>query len=108
MGPEQFAEACRAERDALLALYTDPNGRSAVGGHLVKAELSEIQKQHVHAALHDAVTDTLYTLLLALDGSAALGGQQQQFFRLADENGAPIASGDGGLEAAAYAALQES
>ena len=52
------------------------------------------------------LTDAWYTLLLALDGAASLGGVQQEY-DLRDETGAKI-SGDGELEAAAYDHFQES
>ena len=105
MGPKEFATACRDERDAMLATYANPNGTSAVGEHLRAADLSDAQRKHVLAALCDALTDAHYNLLLALDGSASIGGQQQAF-KLTDENGNSIASGDGRLEAAAWDALQ--
>lgn len=107
MGPKEFAEACREERDAMLAIYADARSGSEVGEHLRAANLTEIQRKHVLAALNGALTDILYNLLVALDGSASIGGQQQ-VFRLTDENGCEVASGDGRLEAAAWTALQQS
>jgi len=106
MGPENLAEACKEERDALLALYADVDGGSSVGEHLRVADLSQAQHEHVIAALHDALTDAFYTMLLALDGAASLGGRQQAY-TLSDASGSAIASGDGRLEAAAWAALQK-
>jgi hypothetical protein len=105
MGPEDFATACRIERDAMLALYNGPPGESAVAAHLAAANLSSAQREHVQAALRDALTDTLYHLLLALDGCASLGGKQQSY-TLHDEGGQVVANGDGALEAAAWAALR--
>ncbi|ARS29445.1 hypothetical protein KC8_19440 [Sphingomonas sp. KC8] len=90
----------------MLALYADAGGGSAVGERLRAAGLSENQTKEVFAALNGALTDAFYTVLLALDGSAALGGQQQTF-QLADQHGTPIASGDGRLESAAWVALQQ-
>jgi hypothetical protein len=106
MGPKAFAEACKEERDTMLALYADTTGGSAVSEHLRAASLSDDQRKHVLAALNGALTDAFYTMLLALDGSASLGGRQHSF-QLRGEDGAPIASGDGRLEAAAWNALQE-
>ncbi|MGE4304802.1 MAG: hypothetical protein AB7E24_12320 [Novosphingobium sp.] len=51
-----------------------------------------------------ALTDTIYTLLLALDGAASLDGDQRSF-TITDESGTVISNGDGRLEAAAWDAF---
>lgn len=104
MGPKEFAAACREERDALLSALTDSSGETAVAGHLAAAGLTVSQRQHVFAAIDAALTDTFYTMLLALDGSASLGGNQCSFV-VTDESGNIVANGDGRLEAAAWDAF---
>jgi len=105
MGPKEFAEACREERDALFSSFTSSSGDGAVAVQLAAANLSPSQREHVCAAIGMALTDTFYTILLALDGSASLGGIQHSF-KLTDEGGETVANGDGRLEAAAWEALQ--
>lgn len=105
MGPKDFAVACRDERDALLAAYTQTSTGTAVARHVAAAALSDGQRKHVIAAIDAALTDAFYTILLALDGSGSLGGTQQPFV-LKDESGDTIANGDGQLEAEAWHALQ--
>jgi len=106
MKPEEFAQAVRDERDTLLSSFANPSGGTAVGAHLLAANLSSSQQEEVLAAIDAALTDAFYTLLLALDGSASLGGAQQSFL-VSDENGGVIANGDGRLEAAAWNVFHE-
>jgi hypothetical protein len=89
----------------MLAEYAKLNGQSEVGRHLRAAGLSGAQREHVAKALETALTDAFYTILLALDGAASLGGEQQ-VYRVVDEGGHTISGGDGTLEAAAFTALQ--
>lgn len=100
-----FVTAAKAERDALALTYGAANTGSSVGELLAEAQLTEGQRQKVVAALGQAVTDAFYTMLLALDGAASLGGTQQSY-RLIDENGSPVSEGDGSLEAAAFEVFQ--
>lgn len=104
MDAQDFAAACREERDTLLSSFADVSGGTVVAAHLATANLTQSQRKQVFAALDAALTDTFYTLLLALDGSAALAGKQHSFV-LTDEAGNTIANGDGRLEAAAWAAF---
>jgi hypothetical protein len=105
MGPEDFAKACRAERDTLLKLYRDKSGETEVASQLSAANLTSDQQNRVIAVIDTVLTDAYYGLLLALDGSASLGGIQERFV-LTDGHGNTIANGDGRLEAAAWDALQ--
>lgn len=104
MGPKDFAAACREERDALFSDVTDLSRGTAVAAHLAAASLTVPQREQVFAALGVALTDTFYIILLALDGSASLGGNQCSFV-VTDESGKTVANGDGLLEAAAWDAF---
>lgn len=107
MATEAFVRACKAERDALLASYADPDRGTVVGQHLRAAELSEGQRRKVVAALDVALTDAFYALLMGLASAGSLGGMQQRY-RLADEGGRPIApNSDADLEATAFELFQE-
>ena len=74
---------------------------------LHQAGLSDSQRKSVHAALGTTLADAFYTILLGVDGAAALGGLQQSY-RIEDEGGNVISAGDGDLEAAAFEVFQES
>jgi len=106
MTPPDFVLALKRERDAMLAAYLAAESGSQVGLLLRQAGLSDSQREIVHAALDAALTDAYYTILLGLDGAAALGGVQQSY-RIADEAGNVVSEGDGELEAAAFEIFQE-
>jgi hypothetical protein len=91
----------------MLSSFADLSGGTAVAGHLAAASLTAAQRQQVLAAIGAAVTDTFYTLLLSLDGSASLGGTQRTFI-VTDESGNVVANGDGRLEASAWDAFHAS
>jgi hypothetical protein len=106
MTTREFVEACKEERDALLALYANPASGSAVGVHLKVANLTEQQRGEVIAALDVALTDAFYTLLMGLAGAGSLGGTQQ-IYQLFDEHSRPISrAGKGDLEALAFELFQ--
>jgi hypothetical protein len=102
----EFVTALRQERDALLAGYAAREPTSHVGALLAQANLTGTQRESALAALHSALTDAFYTILLGLDGAAPLGGTQRSY-RLVDENGVVISAGDGALEELAYELFQD-
>lgn len=104
MSAEAFAGACKQKRDEIFAAYVDPNGQSYVSIKLKAAQLTDAQRVDITAALNAALTDVFYTMLMALDGAATLGGRQRHY-RLVDDEGRTISNGDGDLEAAAYEAF---
>ena len=104
MNATGFALECKRERDAMFALYSDPSGGSAVAAFIEKASLTREQRKLIFAALDTALTDAFYTMLLGIDGAAALG-DGQQIYTLRDELGDVVSSGNGALEQAAYEAF---
>nr|WP_321439616.1 hypothetical protein [uncultured Hyphomonas sp.] len=105
MDAQGFATLCKQERDAMLAEYKNSSGSTAVANHLMAAGLNSNQREHVIKALDVALTDTFYTILMALDGEASLGAVQQEY-RVQDENGNIVCRGDGWLADAAYVVFQ--
>jgi hypothetical protein len=107
MDQRGFVLSFRRERDAMLASYVAPVPDTYVGRLLHEAQLDDTQREKVVEALGTAITDVLYTVLLGLDGCAAIGGTQQAY-RIADESGAIISTGKGGeLEELAFELLQQ-
>ncbi|TBU85621.1 hypothetical protein [Phytopseudomonas dryadis] len=88
----------------VLSLLRPDSGRAATA-KLQALELSSEQTGLLLELLDQVLGDTLYTLLLGLDGGAAVGGEQQRM-RLLNEAGTEI-SPCGELEAEAYAQLIE-
>lgn len=101
----EFVMGLKKERDALFASYVGPDSLSDVAQQLQQAQLSDEQSGKVAAALDVALTDAFYTILLALDGAASLNGSQQSY-RLENELGEVISTGDGSLEARAFEVFQ--
>ena len=96
----EFALLWRAEREHLLAAFLDPDSQSSVTEIVSGLGLSPEQARGVREMLGQALTDTMYTLLLGLDGAASIGGRQESY-RLFTEGGDQL-SGAGRLEEAAW------
>ncbi len=101
MTPRQFARGLAAEKDDLLKAYFARNSEYAVAITMRSLGLTPAQKRGLRRLMDAAMTDLCYTILLALDGEASLGGMLQQEFSLSDETGNRI-TGGGELEAAAW------
>ncbi len=85
MDAKEFAECWKKERDYLLELYTSGEEETAVSALIGKMDLSSVQKDQIKSVLGQVLTDTFYTLLLGLDGSASIGGTQHTF-KIYDED----------------------
>jgi hypothetical protein len=96
----EFALLWRAERDHLLSSFMDANSQSSAATVASGLGLSPDQARGVREVLELALTDTMYTLLLGLDGAASIGGRQESY-RLFSEDGDQL-SGAGTLEEAAW------
>jgi hypothetical protein len=109
MNADEFAKNCRAEKDSMVRDYFDaqPEDEPAVGSLIKSLELSDDQTIVLREILDGALTEAFYLLLLAIDGSASLNGDQQMY-ELRDEDGNIVSAGDGDLEAAAFDYFQES
>jgi hypothetical protein len=103
MDADAFVAKWYAEKEQLLAAAWAPGTESAA--RIAAMALSPAQAQQLREVLDVFATDAMYTLLLGLDGSAALGGDQRHYTVL-DEDGSVIAE-EGDLEAAAYAWFHE-
>ncbi|HXU92984.1 MAG TPA: hypothetical protein VFP33_04945 [Gallionella sp.] len=104
MTPNEFVRHCAQEKTDLLAAYFNPTADTAVGAAIASLQLSTEQREAMKTILDTALTDAFYTMLLALDGEASLGGKQESY-RLVDSEGNLIAGG-GELEAAAWQNFQ--
>jgi hypothetical protein len=98
--PLQFAQLWRAEKELLLSSFLEPDSGSQVAAAVTGLALSTDQVQGLRELLNVALTDTMYTLLLGLDGCASIGGEQQ-CYRVLAESGDEL-TGEGRLEQAAW------
>ena len=106
MTAAEFAQLCRLEKDQMLESYLADCGESRVSAGIASLGLDGDQMKKLAEVIDGVLTDTFYTLLLALDGGASLGGVQQ-VYRVHDEQG-HLLSECGDLEAAAFEVFQES
>ena len=98
MTPGQFVKLFAKEKRAMLGSYLgDPE--TAVGAQIKAMDLSAKELKSLRAVLDGVLTDAFYTVLLALDGAASLGGKQVTY-SLRDEGGRELTGGE--IEAAAW------
>ncbi len=103
MNADAFVAKWYAEKEQLLAAAWTPG--TELAARITAMALSPMQAQQLRDVLDVLATDAMYTLLLGLDGSAALGGDQRHYTVL-DEDGSVIAD-EGDLEAGAHAWFHE-
>ena len=106
MDAKEFVANWNALRAELLESYLAPNdlapnGASDVAARVRAMGLSAAQREKMRDVLDGVLRDTMYTLLLGLDGAASIGGDQQAF-TITDEEGNVIE----GIEDEAWACLQ--
>jgi hypothetical protein len=102
----EFAKACWEQKEEMLKMYfsDDPNNPHKAFCNILisKLDLPKEKKDLLYEIIDTALTDTFYTLLLALDGCAAIGSSgMQQMYKIITEDDVLI-SECGDLEAAAY------
>lgn len=81
-----FAGHCDELRTELVRDFTNPASGSTVAAKIAALGLDAAQSRQLAAIVDTMVRDTVYTMLLGLDGAASLGNCQQHF-TLTDENG---------------------
>jgi hypothetical protein len=83
MNSAKFISLLKAEIDSSLRLYSDSS--SNIGKRLGSMRLSESDRLEVLNIVKEAVTENLYVLISALEGSSSLDGEQQ-IYTLSNEN----------------------
>ncbi len=97
---EQFVDGFAKQRIESLSTYFAPSSGSEVATEIAALQLSAEQARKLRRIIDGVLRDTLYTVLLGLDGAAAIGGQQERY-DLRAEDGTRL-TGSGELEALAY------
>ena len=91
-------------KQQLLDLFVDEKNASEVSALIERLDLSVHQKQQLRNIVDSILRDTIYTILLGLDGVASVGNNQQTY-TLLDESGVP-AYASGQLESEAWEQFQ--
>ena len=105
MTGEEFVRHCFAEKEAALALYAAPSAGTKAGTLLSELTADGTDREKLLQLLDTVMTESWYTMLLALDGSASLDGTQMTY-ELRDEDG-NILNECGELESAAWEVFME-
>jgi hypothetical protein len=90
--PEELVERFFLLKQELLKLYLRVPPETQVGLKVASLALAPSQQTTMKAILDGVLNDALYTVLLALDGEASMGGVQEQF-KLYDESGNLLTGG---------------
>ena len=105
MTGEEFVRLCFEEKESILREYCDPETESTVGAMVRDLVRAGADQETLHKLLDLVLTENWYSMLLALDGSASLGGEQMTY-EVRDEDG-NILNECGELEAAAWEVFME-
>ena len=98
MSAKQFVANWNSEKKSLLQQFF--GGNTLASKQIAAMELSPVQTAQLQQVLDTVLTDTMYTLLLGLDGAASIGVHQQAY-QIRDEAG-NLVSNCGELEAEAF------
>ena len=79
MTPREFAKMWFDEKAALVSTFLDDSSQSSVSVAVSQLGLSPKQIWGLRTVLDLAIADTMYTLLLGLDGCASIGGRQETY-----------------------------
>jgi len=92
MRAEEFVNLFYSEKQDLLKAFFDHSDKTHVGKLISEMKLNVKQQTQIRGVMDAALTDCLYTVLIGLDGGAAIGGLQEDYV-LTDESGNTL-SGD--------------
>ncbi len=87
MHASEFVGNWYSLKGELVAAFTKAD--SETSRKIVVLNLTPSQYKQVESIVDDVIRDTMYTLLLGLDGAARIG-KDQQHFTIACEDGHPI------------------
>ena len=105
MTGEEFVRLCFEEKESILSEYCSPETESTVGAMVRDLVRAGADQETLHKLLDLVLTENWYSMLLALDGSASVGGEQMTY-EVRDEDG-NILNECGELEAAAWEVFME-
>ena len=99
MNAKEFVKQFYLEKMRLLETAFDSSSEWHTAAQIKALNLDKEQTEKVRNIVSGLLTDTFYTILLGLDGSAAIGDQQTAY-TIMDEDGNELSGGD--IEVHAY------
>ena len=100
MNGKDFVKLCFEEKENSLKQYFDDSYKTEVGKRINTLIENGASKEELYEMIDLVLKETYYTLLLALDGEASLGGKQLSY-ELLNQDGNVI-NQCGEVEAEAY------
>jgi len=101
MTPENFAKEFYKEKKKSVDLYFDFEKRTEVSELIKSLNLDDKGNERIRQIINGILTDTLYTILLGIDGATIIG-ENQELYKLLDEEGKEITGGEIEVEAWEY------
>lgn len=101
MTPENFAKEFYKEKKKSVDLYFDFEKRTGVSELIKSLNLDDKGNERIRQIINGILTDTLYTILLGIDGATTIG-ENQELYKLLDEKGKEITGGEIEVEAWEY------
>ncbi|GAB4014441.1 hypothetical protein [Spirosoma koreense] len=101
MSTEDFVKGFFQLKQELLASYFKPQADKTMVADLIQQmSLTPDNSEALYKVLDATITDTLYTVLLGLEGEASIGNRQE-VYKLYNEEGKEL-TGTGKIESYAY------
>ncbi len=101
MDAKTFVANWAQHKEQLLNEFCDSDSETYVRTLIDELNLDSGQQTQIRRVIDAALTDTMYGLLLGLDGEASIGSDQR-VYQIFDEDNERFIAGPGELEAAAY------
>lgn len=95
MTPKEFAREFYISKKELLDIYFTSNNPTYVGNLITSLNLNDNDLEKVRQIIDNVLTDSLYSILLGLDGESTIG-YRQEVYKVEDESGNILTGG--GLE----------
>lgn len=93
MKSEEFVKGFYKEKESLLDFYFNSKKNESEIGALIKSlNLDEKGNERIRQIINGVLRDSFYTTLLGIDGAAQIGGHQE-LYKLIDENDNEITGG---------------
>lgn len=107
MTTQEFVKNFYQEKQNILnsSFDTQSEYRTFVSTKVEELNLDQLQTEKLKEIVSHLLTDSFYTILLSLDGSASIGDSQKSF-KIYDDEGTLISEG-GDLEGLAYEYFHE-
>ena len=100
MSAAEFVRRWKLEKEELMQAFSNAASGSATATMIGEMGLTLKQQEQMRRVLESALTDTMYSLLLGLDGAGSIGSVQETF-KIEHEDGTVVSS-CGELEAEAW------